>query len=103
MPAYEIEGREMIAEAPGLRVQVLTVGAGQCVPWHHHTEIRDTFFCLEGRVMVEARAPEETILLEPGERTTVGPGRPHRVTGEHDGRCKFLIVQGVGTYDYVPD
>lgn len=53
-PAYEIEDRELIAEAPGLRV-------------------------------------------------TIPPGRPHRVAAADDGRCRFVIVQGVGTYDYLPD
>ena len=45
---YELEDRELIAESAGLRVQVLTVGPGQCVPWHSHSQIADTFFCLEG-------------------------------------------------------
>lgn len=39
---YKIDNRELIAESAGLRVQILTVGAGQCVPWHHHTDITDT-------------------------------------------------------------
>jgi hypothetical protein len=25
------------------------------------------------------------------------------VSGVDDGRCKFLIIQGVGEYDFVPD
>ena len=101
--AYEIDGRELIAQAPGLRVQVLTIGPGQCVPWHHHTEIADTFFGLEGTVSIALRDPDETHRLAVGERLTVPPGRPHRVSGADDGRCAFLIVQGVGVYDYLPD
>jgi len=101
--SYEIEGRELIAEAPGLRVQVLTLGPGQCVPWHHHTTIEDTFFCLEGPMVVETRAPAATNRLEVGERFLVPAGKPHRVTGLDDGRCSFAIVQGVGEYDYIPD
>lgn len=76
--AYEIEGRELIADAPGLRVQVLTIGPEQCVPWHHHTEISDTFFCLEGPMIVETREPEAAVRLEVGQRTTVPPGQPRR-------------------------
>jgi len=26
----------------------------------------------------------------------------HQVAGKNGGRCRFVIVQGVGTYDYVP-
>jgi hypothetical protein len=31
---YTIAGRELVAEGADLRVQVLTLAAGQCVPWH---------------------------------------------------------------------
>ena len=101
--AYEIAGRELVAEAPGLRVQVLTIEGEQCVPWHHHTTISDTFFCLEGPMVVETRAPQASRRLECGERLSVPPGRPHRVSAAGAGRCSFVIVQGVGEYDYVPE
>ena len=101
--AYELEGRELIAEAEGLRVQVLTIGPGQCVPWHRHTWISDTFFCLEGPMVLETHEPDATIRLNAGARATVPPGQPHRVTGGDNGRCRFVIVQGVGKYDYLPD
>jgi hypothetical protein len=45
---YPIAGRELVAEGADLRVQVLSLGAGQCVPWHYHSEISDSFVCLEG-------------------------------------------------------
>lgn len=102
-PTYELEERELIAEAPGLRVQVLTVGAEQCVPWHHHTRISDTFFCLEGQLVLETRDPAGVLHLLAGQRATVPPMQPHRVTSAGGVRCRFLIVQGVGDYDYVPE
>ena len=33
---YTIAGREMIANTPDLRVQILTLTEGQEIPWHHH-------------------------------------------------------------------
>lgn len=101
--SYPLEGREPIAEASGLRVQVLTIGPGQCVPWHRHTRITDTFFCLAGPMVIETREPEGTLHLRCGEHARVPPGQPHRVTAESDGRCRFVIVQGVGEYDYLPE
>jgi quercetin dioxygenase-like cupin family protein len=101
-PAYVIEGRELIAESAGLRVQVLTIGAGQCVPWHRHSEITDTFFCLQGPMLIETREPDASHHLTAGDRCSVPPGRAHFVSGEAGGRCRFVIVQGVGVYDYVP-
>lgn len=100
--SYEIAGRETVAEGKDLRVRVLTLAAGQCVPWHYHTDITDSFVCLEGPMVVETRAPRAVHVLQPGERCAVGPKTAHYVHGLDDGPCKFLIVQGVGVYDYVP-
>jgi quercetin dioxygenase-like cupin family protein len=99
---YTIAGCELVAEGADLRVQVLSLAAGQCVPWHYHSEISDSFVCLEGPMVVETRAPRHVYLLLPGERCAVPPKTAHYVHGEADGPCKFLIVQGVGVYDFVP-
>src|SRR5438874_6218725 len=99
---YTIAGRELVAEGTDLRVQVLTLAAGQCVPWHYHSEISDSFVCLEGPMVVETRAPRHEYLLEPGQRCAVPPKTAHYVHGKNMDACKFLIVQGVGTYDFVP-
>jgi quercetin dioxygenase-like cupin family protein len=100
---YKIEGREVIAKVKNLRTSILTVGPGQCVPWHHHSEVTDTIFCIEGPMQVETRSPEQIRILTPGDMTAIAPRQPHRVSGVGGDRCKFLIIQGVGDYDYVPD
>jgi quercetin dioxygenase-like cupin family protein len=99
---YTIANRELVAEGADLRVQVLSLAAGQCVPWHYHSEISDSFVCLEGPMVVETRAPRRVYRLLPGERCAVPPKTAHYVRGEADGPCKFLIVQGIGVYDFVP-
>src|SRR5436853_7872379 len=99
---YEIAGRELVAEGADLRVSVLTLTAGQCVPWHYHSEISDSFVCLEGPMVVETRVPRHAYWLEPGQRCAVPPKTAHYVHGKEMGPCKFLIVQGVGVYDFVP-
>jgi quercetin dioxygenase-like cupin family protein len=52
---YEIADRELIAEGVDLRVQVLTLAAGQAAPWHYHGKISDTMVCLEGPMVVDNR------------------------------------------------
>lgn len=99
---YATTQRETIAEAPNLRVRLLALGEGQCVPWHFHNNITDTFFCMEGPMQVTTRNPEEVHVLEPGGTFAVAPGVAHLVTGINDGSCKFIVVQGVGVYDFVP-
>jgi len=99
---YATTRRETIAEAPNLRVRLLALGEGQCVPWHYHNNITDTFFCMEGPMQVTTRDPEEAHVLEPGGTFAVAPGVAHLVAGVDDRPCKFIVVQGVGVYDFVP-
>jgi quercetin dioxygenase-like cupin family protein len=100
--AYEVEARETIAETPELRMTVLTLGPGHEVPWHWHSNVTDTFFCMEGPMVVETRAPNARFELMPGQTCAVSARRAHRVSGKDGGRCKFALLQGVGRYDYNP-
>ncbi|WP_135465966.1 cupin domain-containing protein [Crenalkalicoccus roseus] len=100
--SYPVEKRELVAEAPGLRMQILTLAAGQEVPWHWHSEVTDTFWCMEGPMVIEMRAPQEAVELQPGQMHAVPPRRAHRVSGKGGGRCRFALLQGVGPYDFRP-
>lgn len=99
---YVVAGRDTVAEAPGLRVRRLTLNAGQCVPWHYHSEITDTFFCMRGPMCIETRNPTAIHRLMPGDSVAISAKTPHYVHGEDNSPCQFMIVQGVGVYDYVP-
>ena len=98
----EIAARESVMEGEDMRVSVLTLAENQCIPWHFHTEITDSFVCLEGPMVVETRAPRAEHILGPGERCEVPPNVAHYVHGVNDGAFKFLIIQGVGVYDNIP-
>ena len=99
---YVIEHREVVAETDTLRVSILTLAAGQEVPWHYHSQVTDAFYCLEGALSVETRSPSAHHLLGVGESCAVPRMTAHRVTGQDGGRARFLIVQGVGAYDFCP-
>lgn len=99
---YEVERLETVAETDALRVRTYTLAEGQEVPWHYHSQVTDTFFCLEGTLSVETRAPGPRHVLNVGESCTVPPMTAHRVTAHDGGRVRFLIVQGVGAYDFRP-
>ena len=100
--SYTIAGDEVIAESTNLKVSILTLAAGQCVPWHHPSNVSDRFFCMEGPMVVETRTPRATHVLKPGDTCVVPPKTAHYVHGQDDGPCQFVIVQGVGVFDYVP-
>ena len=99
--AAKIAGREAVMEGADMRVTVLTLDKGECIPWHYHSEITDSFVCLEGPMVVETRAPRAEYMLAPGERCEVPPKVAHYVHGLKDGPFKFLIIQGVGEYDNI--
>ena len=99
---YEVERRARHAERPGFRISELQIGPRQQVPWHYHNNVQDTFYVLEGKLRLFLRDPKEEIRLGPGESYAVRPGRPHLVTNCGDTSATFLVLQGIGEYDYVP-
>jgi quercetin dioxygenase-like cupin family protein len=99
---HTIAGRELLAEGADLRIQILTLAAGECIPWHYHSETTDQMVCLDGPMVVETRAPRHVYELAPGERCLVPPKTAHFVHGKDDGPCRFIVVQGVGVFDFVP-
>ena len=99
---YEVERRARHAERPGFRIAELQISATQKVPWHHHTNVSDTFYVLEGQIRIFLRDPKEEVRLLPGQTYTVMPGRAHLVTNALATSATFLILQGIGEYDFVP-
>jgi quercetin dioxygenase-like cupin family protein len=99
---YEVERRARHAERPGFRIAELQISPSQMVPWHYHSHVRDTFYVLEGRLRIFLRDPKEEVRLEPGETYSVQPGRPHLVKNAGDSSATFLVLQGIGEYDFVP-
>ena len=99
---YEVERRACHADRPGFRITELQISPTQTVPWHYHNNVQDTFYVLEGRLRVFLREPKEEVLLGPGETYSVAPTRPHLVTNGCNSSTTFLVLQGIGEYDYVP-
>ena len=99
---YEVERRARHAARPGFHITELQLSPTQKVPWHTHSNISDTFYVLEGRMRLFLQNPKEEVNLKPGDVYVVRPTRPHLVTNAGATSLTFLILQGVGEYDYVP-
>ncbi len=99
---YRIAGRELVSEADGLRVQILTLAPGETVPWPYHSTVSDVFIGLDGTTVVETRAPRARHELPAGRHCVVPPGTAHEVGGKDGASCRFALVQGVGAHDFVP-
>jgi len=99
---YEVERRNEHATRPGFRITELQISPTQKVPWHLHSNVQDTFYVISGRLRIFLREPKEDIRLGPGDTYSVKARRPHLVTNGGDGSATFLVLQGIGEYDYVP-
>ena len=57
---------------------------------------------LEGDLRIFLQQPKEEVRLTPGQTYAVPPKRPHLVTNAGDTSAVFLVLQGIGEYDFVP-
>ena len=99
---YEVERRADHAAHPGFRITELQISPTQQVPWHFHTNVQDTFYVIEGVLRLFLREPREEVRLGPAETYAVKARRPHLVTNGGDRSAVFLVLQGIGEYDFVP-
>ena len=99
---YEVERRARHAQRPGFHISELQLSPSQTVPWHFHTNIADTFYVLEGEMRLFLQNPKEEVRLKPGDTYTAVAKRPHLVTNAGKTSLTFLVLQGMGDYDYVP-
>ncbi|MBE0625173.1 MAG: cupin domain-containing protein [Burkholderiales bacterium] len=100
---YQAKRITVIARGADVLVREYLLGAGEFVPWHHHTQVTDHYYCLEGTVLIETRAPAARRELHPGESATVTPPTAHHVSNTSGSPCRFLLIQGVGLYDFVKE
>jgi quercetin dioxygenase-like cupin family protein len=99
---YEVERRAYHAARPGFRIAELQISPTQKVPWHYHNNVHDTFYVLEGTIRIFLQQPKEEVRLSRGQTFSVPPRRPHLVTNAGETSATFLVLQGIGDYDFVP-
>ncbi len=89
-----------ILKTDNVLVRIMELEKDGSTEWHHHTQVADFFVCLEGVVQVETRNPAGRMILRPGQHTEVVPVHVHRVVNRSDGRSAYLLIQGIGSYDF---
>ncbi|TMV08290.1 cupin domain-containing protein [Arenibacterium halophilum] len=99
-PSERTYGLEHIAIGSDVRVSLQSFAEDQHVPWHYHSEITDTFICIEGKLLVQ-QADEADVVLAPGERFDIAPGVHHRVASADGNPCRSILIQGVGRADFL--
>lgn len=91
---------EIVLETESVRVRIMSLGNCAATAWHYHTEVTDSMFCLDGPIAVEFRNPGERIELVNGQHCDVSVKRVHRVVNLSTRQAKYLLVQGIGNYDF---
>ena len=86
--------------ANGVRVAQFEMLPNASGPWHRHSQVSEHCFCLKGRIVVES-AGKPVVHLGPGERCEIPVGVSHRLRNGGDQDCGYLVVQGIGAYDFV--
>ena len=99
---YEVERRARHCERPGFRITEIQLSPTQTVPWHTHTQCQRHVLCAGGRDAPVCAEPEGGDRAQARPIYAVAPGRPHLVTNAGARSMTFLVLQGVGEYDYVP-
>ena len=91
---------EWIANTVDVRVRVNTLEPGGGTPWHFHSAVTDSVFCLEEGLVVAFRGPDEAVTLHPGDRQDIAPRRVHRVVNTTAKPMRYLLIQATGKYDF---
>ena len=98
---YKVRSIHVVAKSAELLVREYTLDPGEIIPWHRHSAVSDYYYGLEGRVVVETRAPAARHELGAGQSASVTPLTVHQVSNPAAAPCRFLLIQGVGKYDFI--
>ena len=101
-PHYTVKSMEILVEGQDVRASLCTLAPSDVIPWHFHNHVTDRYFCLMGTLRIETRAPRAYARIAVGDGYTILPKTAHRISngGEGDADCRFLLLQGVGAYDF---
>ena len=91
---------EVIAKTDDVRVRIMMLNPREIADWHYHTQVTDDIFCLTGLIIVRMKDPDEEFKLIPGQRCQIRTGKVHQLENLDDKEASYLLVQGIGKYDF---
>lgn len=83
-----------------LRITHTQLDPHQEIPWHKHSKVADTFYAVKGPITIEVAGRDAALVLLTGESSQVAPGLAHRVFNGAQEMVEFLLIQGMGDYDF---
>jgi quercetin dioxygenase-like cupin family protein len=98
---YTVKNIEVVAKGADIQARIFTLAPGEVIPWHRHSESTDHYFVLHGTLTINTRKPDNEHILEIGGRYKITPGTEHLISNREATDCRFLLIQGVGKYDFI--
>ena len=92
---------QILVQTEDVRIVEYTLAPGERHPWHHHSQVTDRVYCLEGVIGVDLRDASAHHALRPGQSFAVPAGTIHRVGNAGDSAGRYLLIQALGRYDYI--
>jgi len=90
----------LLIDTADARVAECSLPSGQAGERHYHSKVSEYCYCLEGELSVTLEGgPCKT--LSQGERQLIPAGVPHQVANNGVIPCRYLVVQGVGAFDFI--
>jgi quercetin dioxygenase-like cupin family protein len=98
---YTVKSIDPVAVGSDVQARLFTLAPGETIPWHFHSAVTDWYFVLEGKLSIETRAPAARRDLAVGETHRIAPKTAHLISNRSEADTRFLLVQGVGPYDFL--
>jgi quercetin dioxygenase-like cupin family protein len=98
---YTVISIEPVAIGSDVQARLFTLAPGETIPWHFHSAVTDWYFVLEGALSIETRGPADQRLLSVGGNFRIPPKTAHLIANRSDADTRFLLVQGVGPYNFL--
>ena len=98
---YTVKAIEPVAIGSEVQARLFTLAPGEVIPWHFHSAVTDWYFVLEGTLSIETRAPADRRELAVGGTYHIAPKTAHLISNRSEADTRFLLVQGVGPYDFL--
>jgi quercetin dioxygenase-like cupin family protein len=100
-PNYRVKSVRPVMVGSDMQARLFVLAPGETIPWHHHTNSSDHYFVLDGILTALTRYPERTHPVSAGSHFAILPGTPHLITNRSKTDCRFLLLQGVGSFDWI--
>jgi quercetin dioxygenase-like cupin family protein len=97
---YSPQDIEIICQSADIRAMEITLAPRFDTPEHHHSEVEEICYCLSGELTVVSSG-ESPLTLLPGQRKRLASGLPHQLRNRTESPCRFLLIHGVGKFDFV--